>query len=196
MDKFKELTKKWIKEKSQGPKADWSLAALSFSEAIFFPIPPDLLLIPITLSLRNKWIKLALLTTLSSVLGALVGYLLGAFVFEIAVEPIVQFYSLQGEMLLVAEWFSKGTFIVMFASALTPIPFKVFTLTAGILGAPVLPFLIASILGRGLRFFIEGFLLYKFGGRISRAIYKMINWYSLIILVILIALIALYFYVF
>lgn len=194
MNRLKEKMAIWVHRASMHPRAEEGLYLLSFCEAIFFPIPPDVLLVPITLARRQAWIRIAALTTAFSVIGALVGYMLGMFLFGTIVEPIIDFYGLGEEVARVSLWFGAGTFLVMFASALTPIPFKVFAVTAGLLSAPLFPFVIGFILGRGIRFFVEGYMLHRFGDTIAIAIYKMVNWYSLVIVLVVIFLTVLYLY--
>jgi len=179
MEKIKSKTREWLEKHAESPRSDWILAAIAFSEAIFFPIPVDLFSIPLILSKRKKWLRFTIIAIVFSVLGAFVGYLLGAFFFDIAVEPIVTFYSMEAQLATVMHWFASGTFVVILISALTPIPYKVFALAAGIFGAPILPFIFASIIGRGIRFFVEGILLYKYGEKISNLLYSGINKYSL-----------------
>lgn len=143
--------------------AEKGLAGVSFVESSFFPIPPDVLLIPMVLAERTKWIRFALICTVASVVGALLGYVIGAFLYETVGEPILRFYGKEDSFERVAEWYNRwGGWGVLFA-AVTPFPYKVLTIFSGATGLSLPVFVAVSIVGRGLRFFIVSWLLYRFG---------------------------------
>ena len=143
--------------------AEKGLAGVSFVESSFFPIPPDVLLIPMVLAERTKWIRFALICTVASVVGALLGYVIGAFLYEAVGEPILRFYGKEDSFERVAEWYNRwGGWGVLFA-AVTPFPYKVLTIFSGATGLSLPVFVAVSIVGRGLRFFIVSWLLYRFG---------------------------------
>jgi len=127
------------------------LGSLSAIESIFFPVPPDVMLAPMALARPAAWWRYALLTTLASVLGGLVGYALGYFALE-SVLPWVERAGHGGTYARVQALFSTYGVWIMFVAAFTPIPFKVFTLAGGAAAMPLLPFALASLVGRGLRF--------------------------------------------
>ena len=139
------------------------LAVLTFAESVFFPIPPDVLLAPMVLSKPEKAWRYATLTTVSSVFGGVVGYLLGYLMFEPLIEPILIDFNYMDKFENAMAWFEEYGVWVVFLAGFSPIPYKVFTLSAGFMQMLFLPFLIASAVGRGMRFFLVAGLI-KFGG--------------------------------
>lgn len=139
------------------------LGVLSFAESSFFPIPPDVMLAPMVIAQRQRAWWLATLTTLTSVIGGVAGYLIGMFLFEQLGQPLIDFYHAQEKFDQVRQLFiEKGVWIVLIAG-FTPIPYKLFTITSGVMSMALLPFVLASTVGRGARFFLVAGLLY-FGG--------------------------------
>lgn len=151
------------------------LGALAFAESSFFPIPPDVFLIPITAVARSKWAYYALLTTFWSVVGGLVGYLIGFLFFEWLGQPLISFYSLEDEFLRVEKLFSDNSFLAIWLAAFTPIPYKVFTIAAGFFKINLATFVVASIIGRGMRFFAVAFLMKLSGLTVGNLAYKYFN---------------------
>ena len=148
---------------ARNKRASWVLSGVSFIESSVFPIPPDVLLIPMVLAKRHKWIFYAAICTLASVLGAFLGYAIGAFLYETIGEPILAFYGKVDSFDQISDWYNTwGGWGVLFA-AVTPFPYKVLTIFSGATGLDLLTFTIVSIIGRGLRFFIVAGLLYWFG---------------------------------
>jgi membrane protein YqaA with SNARE-associated domain len=143
----------------------WVLATVSFIESSFFPIPADVLLIPMVFAKKDAWWRYAGITTIASVLGGVAGYALGFFVFEGFAESLVHFYDTKNYMATIANLFASATFVTMFITAFTPIPFKLFTILGGFFQVPFLPFILGSILGRGLRFYIEAYIVFLFGDK-------------------------------
>lgn len=176
----------WTLRHARGPHARFWLAALSFSEASFFPIPPDILLIAILLTNGARWIKYSLITTLSSIAGGAFGYVIGVFFFAVIGEPLITFYHLEESMKYVQGLFSENAFTVILLAAFTPIPFKVFTIAAGLCHIDFFVFIAASLLGRGTRFFAIGYLLRRFGDKISALLFKYFNLFSLVVAVFII----------
>ncbi len=153
----------WTMSLAATRHAEKALASVSFIESSVFPIPPDVLLIPMVLSERAKWLRYALICTVSSVLGALLGYFIGAFLYEAVGQPILAFYGKEDAFDQVAGWYNTwGGRGVLFA-AVTPFPYKVLTIFSGATGLNLVTFVVVSIIGRGLRFFLVSWLLYKFG---------------------------------
>ena len=149
---------------SKHPHAERYLAGLSFAESSFFPIPPDVMLAPMSLARTEKAMRYALITTLASVVGGMFGYAIGFWFVDI-IQPLIseggrweQYY------LTTKDWFDKWGFWAIFIAGFSPIPYKVFTITAGIMGMLFLPFVLASTIGRGTRFFLVAGLM-KWGGR-------------------------------
>lgn len=162
----------WVMSLASGKFAKPSLAAVSFAESSFFPIPPDIMLIPMVISDRKAWIKIAVICTISSVLGALFGYAIGALLFEPIAKPILQFYGYFDKFEEFRGAFNQWGLLIVFVFGLTPFPYKVITIASGVtlLNLPV--FIISSIIARGLRFFIVSGLLYWFGEPIREFIEK------------------------
>lgn len=143
--------------------ATYYLIALSAAESSFFPVPPDVMLAPMSLAKPQKAWYFATLTTLASVLGGLLGYLLGFLAFASLVMPLLASFHYTQQYAQVVTWFAHWGLWVVFLAAFSPIPYKLFTLAAGALQMPVLPFLCASLVGRSSRFFLVASLM-KWGG--------------------------------
>ena len=143
------------------------LALVSFIESSFFPIPPDVMVIPMVISKKNDFIKIFLIATIFSVLGGILGYFIGAFFFDIGMQ-IMSFYDYEEKLndfkdnLVNNEGFYAWLGI-LFLAGFTPLPYKVFTIASGIIGFNILIFILISFISRGLRFFIVSYLSYKFG---------------------------------
>jgi membrane protein YqaA with SNARE-associated domain len=165
--------------------APFYLGGLSFAESSFFPIPPDVMLAPMALARPHKAWHYALLTTLASVLGGMLGYLIGVFAFEM-VEPWIHQAGYQDAYQQAGDWFRVWGFWAIFLAGFSPIPYKVFTISAGVIGMAFLPFVLASAIGRGARFYLVAGLMRWGGERMEqtlRAYIDRIGW-LLILLVI------------
>ena len=160
---------------SRHPKAPWYLGGLSFAESSFFPIPPDVMLAPMCLARPALWWRLALLTTITSVLGGLAGYFVGAVALEAAM-PWVERMGWTDNLNLARDWFDRWGFAAVFIAGFSPIPYKVFTIAAGGMAMPVLPFILASIIGRGGRFFLVGWLMARFGPAMEPKLRPVMEW--------------------
>lgn len=166
--------------------AEKSLAAISFIESSFFPIPPDVLLIPMVLADRSKWFRYALICTIASVLGALLGYAIGAFLYEVVGIPILRFYGQEAAFAEIAALYNKwGGWAILFG-AVTPFPYKVLAIFSGATGFSVPLLILVSIVGRGLRFFIVSWLLFMFGAPIREFIEKNLGLLFTLFMVLLI----------
>ena len=143
-----------------------ALIILAFAESSFFPIPPDVLLVGICFSKPRNWIKLATWCTIGSVAGGVLGYYIGAALWEVVGEPIVTFYHGQEVMEKVQTWYDEYGFLGVLIAAITPIPYKVFTITSGLFHFAFWPFMLASVIGRGFRFFLVAGLIGFFGERV------------------------------
>jgi len=153
----------WTLNLAQHRHAMWALAAVSFIESSFFPIPPDILIIAMILAAPSKAWMVAAVCTVASVLGGLFGYAIGSVLFHELGRPIIEFYGYgaqyQDFSALFNEW---GWWIVIFAGV-TPFPYKVITIASGVADLNLFVFIVASILSRGFRFFVVAALLWKFG---------------------------------
>lgn len=152
--------------------AEKGLAGVSFIESSLFPIPPDVLLIPMVLAERAKWLRYAFVCTLASVAGALLGYLIGAILYEAVGAPILRFYGQEDKFQEIAAWYNRWGGWGVFFAAITPFPYKVLTIFSGATGLNLTLFVLVSIVGRGLRFFLVAGLLYWFGPPIRTFIEK------------------------
>ena len=143
------------------------LALVSFVESSFFPIPPDVMVIPMVISKKNDFIKIFLIATIFSVLGGILGYFIGAFFFDIGMQ-IMSIYNYENKLInLKNDLISSEGFYawlgILFLAGFTPLPYKVFTIASGLIGFNILVFVLISLISRGLRFFIVSYLSYKFG---------------------------------
>ena len=155
--------------------AGWGLAGVSFLESSVFPVPPDVMLIPMVLADRAKAWQHALVCTLASVAGAALGYAIGLYLWDVIGAPTFAFYGAEAAFEkfqnVYAEW---GIWIVL-AAAISFLPFKVATIASGALGLAFLPFLLTSLIGRAIRFFLVAGLVYAFGEKIERFIDRYFN---------------------
>jgi membrane protein YqaA with SNARE-associated domain len=172
---------------SRHPHASYYLTATSIAESSFFPVPVDVLLAPMVLGRREKAWWYASLATLGSVVGAVIGYYIGLFLFEQVAQPIIDFYHFQEKFIYVQELFKDYGVWIIFIAGFSPIPYKIFTITAGVAGMPLLPFILTSVVARGARFFLVAGLVYAGGDKIDAVLEKrveQIGWVSVIIIVL------------
>ena len=162
----------WLLALAGTKKATPALAGVSFIESSFFPIPPDVLLIPMVLAKKHRWVFFAFICTIASVLGAFLGYAIGAFLYEAVAEPILNFYGKAEKFDQVAEWYNEYGGWGVFFAAVTPFPYKVLTIFSGATGLDLLTFAVVSVIGRGLRFFLVAGLVRAFGPPIQAFIEK------------------------
>ena len=171
------------------------LAVVSFIESSFFPIPPDVMVIPMVISKKNDFIKIFIIATIFSVLGGIFGYLIGAFFFDLGMQ-IMNFYDYQDKVINLKNNLlnNEGFYAwlgILFLAGFTPLPYKVFTICSGLIGFNILIFILISLISRGLRFFIVSYLSYKFGDLFTQFMDKHgSKWFSIIgILIVMINLI-------
>lgn len=143
------------------------LAVVSFIESSFFPIPPDVMVIPMVISKKKDFFRIFLIVTIFSVLGGILGYYIGAYFFDIAMQ-IMSFYSYEDKLINLKNDLikSEGFYAwlgILFLAGFTPLPYKVFTIASGLIGFNFLIFVLISLISRGLRFFIVSYLSYKYG---------------------------------
>ena len=185
----------WMLHWAATPYGAIALFLLAFAEASFFPIPPDALLIALVLGARKKAFKFASISTAGSVAGALLGYAIGHFVWwgvngEFSPFAIFFFESIPGfteEIFYnVQGLYDEWNFWIIFTAGFTPIPYKVFTITAGAFNINLILFVLASIISRAGRFFLVAFLIWKFGDPITTFIDKYFNWLAIAFTVLLV----------
>ena len=152
------------------------LALLSFTESVIFPIPPDVMLAPMALAERSKAWAYAWLTTIASVLGGIAGYWLGYWLFDPVVRPMIEKLGYQEVFAQVEQWFQQYGVWIVFIAGFSPIPYKLFTVSAGLLHMAFLPFVIASFIGRASRFFLVAGLMYWGGERMQQKLRDIVDW--------------------
>ena len=159
----------WCIAAAGKPHASWIMGIVSFAESSFFPVPPDAMLIPMALARPDKAWSYATLCTWTSVLGGLFGYFIGAMLYDSVGQWLIHLYGYGDKVEAFREAYAKwGTWIILL-KGMTPIPYKIVTITSGFAGYPVLMFILCSIVARGMRFYLVAFLLNRYGAR-ARAI--------------------------
>lgn len=167
--------------------APYYLGGLSFAESSFFPIPPDVMLAPMALARPERAWRYALWTTVASVLGGMLGYLIGMFAFE-AVEPWIREAGYWEGYQRAGEWFETWGFWAIFLAGFSPIPYKVFTISAGVIGMAFFPFVLASAIGRGTRFYLVAGLMRWGGERMERTLRDYVDRIGWVLILLVIAL--------
>ena len=194
---FKELFQKTLKLAAH-KSSKFFLALISFVESSFFPIPPDILIVPMVIAKKNDYIKIFVIATLFSALGGLFGYFIGSVFLEFAMK-VIEFYGYEQNVFDLQTKLSEkgGLFIwlgILFIAGFTPVPFKVFTITSGIINFNIFIFFFICIISRGLRFFIIAFLSAKFGKVFGNFLEKRgAKWFTVIGIVIVIIATIIYF---
>ena len=193
---FNTLYKKCL-ELAAHKSSKYYLAIVSFVESSFFPIPPDVMVIPMVISKKTDFIKIFCIATIFSVLGGVLGYFLGAFFFDIGIQ-IMNFYGYEDKLnnlkdnLISSEGFYAWLGI-LFLAGFTPLPYKVFTIASGLIGFNILIFVFISLISRGLRFFIISYLSYKFGDLFTQFMDKHgSKWFTIVGILILVIAIIIY----
>ena len=176
----------WTIRMGRHPRALWVLAAVSFAESSVFPIPPDVLLIPMILAQpRRAWL-IAAVALVASVLGGLLGYAIGAFAYEEVGRPILESLDKTESMEAFNTRFNDFGFWAVLTAGVTPFPYKVITIMAGWTSMPLAVFMVTSVIARGLRFFLVAALLWKFGAPIRDFIERWLGPLSILFVVLLI----------
>ena len=178
---------------SRRREAPYYLALLSFVESFILPFPPpDVMLAPMALARPSRAMHLAALTLLFSVLGGLVGYMIGAFLFDIAEAYIIS-WGYQARFEKVTDWFADWGFWAVLVAGFSPVPYKIFTIAAGALNLALIPFVLASIIGRGARFFLVAWCLARFGPAIEPKLMRYIEYIGWAVVGLLSLAIAIYY---
>ena len=177
----------WVLKWADTPYGGWALFILAFSESSFFPIPPDILLIALAVGKPKKALKFALICSVGSVLGGIAGYLIGWQFMAVVGHKIIAFYGLTEKVATIASLYNQYNAWAVGIAGFTPIPYKVFTITAGAFRINFLIFLLASIVSRSARFFLVGGLIFIFGPRIQVFIDKYFNLLAIVFTVLLVA---------
>jgi len=176
----------WVLGWANRPGGTWALFGIAFAEASFFPIPPDILLIPLALGRPKRSLWFALVCTAGSVLGAIGGFLIGTFLFASVGQAILELYGVTRQYAELGQMFNNNLWLTLGTAGFTPIPFKVFTIAAGAFGVAFLPFIVVSAASRGGRFFLVAGLLRLFGEPIRAFIERYFNILSLLFVILLV----------
>ncbi|GMR20070.1 MAG: YqaA family protein [Gammaproteobacteria bacterium] len=171
---------------SRHPHATRYLAVLSFAESSFFPVPPDVMLAPMALARRERAWFFAAVTTLTSVAGGVAGYLIGLLALE-WITPLLHTMGYWEKYLLTRDWFEEWGVWVIFIAGFSPIPYKVFTITAGAVALSFFPFVLASFVGRGMRFYLVAGIIYVGGEAMEQNLRKYIDvmgWTTVVVLIV------------
>ena len=171
---------------SAKPKAEIFLGAIAFLESSFFPIPPDLLLLPMTLSRPLKWVRLALIATFFSVLGGIFGYFIGIFLWDTIGQTIIEFYHLENQFNLLEKNYNEKGALIVFIAGFSPIPYKLITISSGVMHLDLITFILASLTSRGARFFILTGIIRIFGDTAKKFIDKYFSFVTFILGIIII----------
>ena len=163
---FKTLYKKCL-DLAAHKSSNFFLGVISFVESSFFPIPPDVMIIPMVIAKKKSYLKIFLIASIFSVLGGIFGYMLGAIFLDMAMS-VIEFYGYEKKVISLKNNLSQGEgflawFSILFLAGFTPLPYKVFTIASGLIGFNILIFIIVSLISRSLRFFLISYLSYKFG---------------------------------
>ena len=163
---FKTLYKKCL-DLAAHKSSNFFLGLVSFVESSFFPIPPDIMIIPMVIAKKKSYLKIFLIASIFSVLGGIFGYMLGAIFLDMAMS-VIEFYGYEKKVISLKNNLSQGEgflawFSILFLAGFTPLPYKVFTIASGLIGFNILIFIIVSLISRSLRFFLISYLSYKFG---------------------------------
>lgn len=164
----------WMLRASQRPDAQWWLGAVSFADASFLPIIPDVLLAPMVMARRERWLWLATLTTVTSVIGGAAGYAIGHYLIH-WVMPVLDRVGWRPQYEATVRWFAVWGVWVVIAKGLTPVPYKILTITAGAVHMPILPFMVASAVSRSMRFFLVAGIFRWAGPALQRSLPRYIE---------------------
>ena len=194
---FKDLYKKSLKLAAH-KSSKFFLAIVSFAESSFFPIPPDIMIVPMIIAKKNDYLKIFLIATIFSAAGGLLGYFIGSVFLDLAMG-VIEFYGYEEKAVNLKDNLSSGNNFILFLGTLflagfTPLPFKVFTITSGIIGFNIFIFFIVCLVSRGLRFFVVSYLSFKFGDTFNEFMEKdAAKWFLIAGLIIVTIAVTIYF---
>ena len=163
-----------------------ALAVISFAESSFFPIPPDVMLIPMIVANRARAWLIATVCTISSVVGGIAGYAIGFFLWDSIGRRLVDFYGYSHQFETFQGWYNDYGLLIVFVAGITPLPYKVFTIASGVTGLPLATFVAGSVVSRGIRFFAEAALLWWIGEPIRAFVEKNLQWVTVAFVVLLV----------
>jgi len=181
----------WCVASAGKPYASWIMGVVSFAESSFFPVPPDAMLIPMALARPDKAWFFATVCTVTSVLGGLVGYFIGAVLYDSVGHWLIQLYGYGNKVEAFREAYAQWGTLLILVKGVTPIPYKIVTITSGFAGYPVVMFILCSIVARGMRFYLVAFLLNRYGDRARHIIEERLTfWFTLSLVVLILGIIA------
>ncbi len=196
---FKKFYDKSI-ELASNKRSNFYLSIVSFVESSFFPIPPDVMIVPMVLAKKDSYLKIFLIATVFSVLGGIAGYLIGYLFIDLAMY-VIEIYNYESKVLKLKMDLSQGSGMViwlgtLFLAGFTPLPYKVFTITSGLIAFDIIAFIIISFISRGLRFYLVSILTAKFGEKFVKLIEQKGAVWSSIIGIIIICILAIFYFAF
>ena len=196
---FKRFYNKSI-ELASNKRSNLYLSIVSFVESSFFPIPPDVMIVPMVLAKKDSYLKIFLIATVFSVLGGIAGYLIGYLFIDLAMY-VIEIYNYESKVLKLKMDLSQGSGMViwlgtLFLAGFTPLPYKVFTITSGLIAFDIIAFIIISFISRGLRFYLVSILTAKFGGKFVKLIEQKGAVWSSIIGIIIVCILAIFYFAF
>ena len=196
---FKRFYNKSI-ELASNKRSNLYLSIVSFIESSFFPIPPDVMIVPMVIAKKDSYLKIFLIATVFSVLGGICGYLIGYLFIDLAMY-VIEFYNYENKVLKLKMDLSQGSGMViwlgtLFLAGFTPLPYKVFTITSGLIAFDIIAFIIISFISRGLRFYLVSILTAKFGEKFVKLIEQKGAVWSSIIGIIIICILAIFYFAF
>ena len=174
------------------------LGIVSFMESSFFPIPPDIMIVPMVLAKKNDYLKIFLIATIFSTLGGVLGYFIGSYFLNVGMS-VVEFYGYEDKVFTLKDNLTKGTGLyiwlaTLFLAGFTPLPFKVFTITSGMIGFNLFIFFFICLISRGLRFFLVSYLSFKFGDTFNKFMHtEAAKWFTILGIFVVIMVGAIYF---
>jgi membrane protein YqaA with SNARE-associated domain len=177
----------WTLSWADRPGGAWALFFIAVIESSIFPIPPDVLLLALCVGAPKKSFRFALICSAGSVIGGIIGYGIGLWGYSLIGEPIVRMYHGEAVMEKIKVWYDSYGFWGTLAAAITPIPYKIFTIASGVFQFPFGPFLLASIIGRTFRFVCVAGFIYLYGAKVKALIEKYFDWVALVFLIVLVA---------
>ena len=183
---FLKKTYNWTLEKAQHKNAKWYLILISFAESSFFPIPPDILLIPMALASKARAVFYAFMCTLFSVLGGILGYAIGYFFYNSVGIYIVDFYHLENSFNIFENYYKEYGMLIVLGAGFTPFPFKFITIASGVFSLNIFLFIFTAFIARGFRFYLLAILLFIFGEKIKFLIDKYFNILAVLFFILLI----------
>jgi membrane protein YqaA with SNARE-associated domain len=181
----------WCIAAAETRRATWVLGAVSFAESSFFPVPPDAMLIPMSLARPDKAWHYATVCMLTSVAGGILGYLIGALLYDSVGQWVIRLYGYGDKVEAFREAYARWGSLIILLKGLTPIPYKLVTITSGFAGYNFFLFILFSLITRGARFYLEAFLLNRYGPQAREIIEKRLGfWFGVFLLVVVVGVIA------